>query len=122
GQAKHERAWVVTPYNSSRLPELDPKRGLERMLTSQSVVHLTAASAARETQGAVPPPGDVRLDQLRQRAELDAEEPFFDEGLDIKPSTARMPLDAVWCVAFGDDGLVRATWRGKAAMRILPAK
>jgi len=61
-----EQLWVVTPYNSSRLPKYDPGQGLEFLVNGNSEVHLTGLPVAQLKQPTSP--CRTTLPQLRVNA------------------------------------------------------
>src|SRR5207302_1038907 len=109
-----ERAWCVTPFNSSNIPSLVEMNGLPLLLGRQTPIHLTAPPLSKTIQSPVSPPGTVSLAQLKSR--LVAQplgSPFLDvDGVEVTPRTGTKPLDAVWCIAFDDAGSVQGKWRG----------
>jgi hypothetical protein len=117
-----ERAWIVTPYNSSKLPRVADLDGLPRLLEQQAPVLLTGVPTSKKVQAAEPHPGAVFLSQLASRIELQRlGEPFLDiGGVDVTPGDAGEPLDPVWCVAFDRTGQVVGRWRGRSALEVFP--
>lgn len=120
--APAERAWVVTPYNSSRLPKVADMDALPWILSRQSSVLLTGVPASKTLQAAEPAPAIVRISQLRSRFALQpVGEPFMDsEGVELTPGDACAPLDPVWAVALDGAGAVVGRWRGRAAIEVVP--
>ncbi|MEM1032212.1 MAG: hypothetical protein AAGN82_17820 [Myxococcota bacterium] len=113
-----DRVWLVTPFNSSSLPRLDKEDGLERLLSGQSPIHLTAPSASVPLQrahrdGRVTPAqlGEF-TDQLRSSGS-----PFQPNDTVYRLDRDVAPLAAVWGVAFDQQGPV-ARWRGETALEV----
>jgi hypothetical protein len=106
-----KRAWIATPFNSSRLPRVTEVDGLPSLLQVEPTVHLTALSASRRVQAAVVD-GRVTLGQLEARTKAQPTgQPFLDAGIDIRPGTALGPLDPVWCIAFDATQSIVGRWR-----------
>lgn len=116
-----ERAWLVTPYNSSKLPRVADMDGLPHLLTLHPSILLTGLSASKEVQAVQAEPGVVRLDQLVSRYALQPlGEPFLDSGgIELTPGDACEPLDPVWAVALDAMGRVVNHWRGRAALEVV---
>lgn len=117
-----ERAWIVTPYNSSKLPSVADLGGLPNLLAQQTPVLLTGVPTSKKVQAAEPYPGAVFFSQLASRIDLQRlGEPFLDAGgVDVTPGDASEPLDPVWCVAFDRTGQVVGRWRGRSALEVFP--
>ncbi len=119
---KSRRAWLVTPYNSSRLPGITDLDGLPRLLKHEPSVHLTALPASRSLQRPVEDPGVVRLDQLKVRTgKARSGVAFADRAVCVGSEQEPGCFDPVWVVAFDSEGLVRGRWRGSVAVEVLPA-
>lgn len=116
------RAWVVTPYNSSRLPKVAEMDGLPQLLAWQPSILLTGVPASKKVQAAEPAPGTVRLAQLASRiSQQPVGEPFLDQGgIELTPGDALEPLDPVWAVAVDHAGAVVGRWRGRTALEVVP--
>lgn len=115
------RAWLVTPYNSSALPQLTRLEGLPRLLSVEPEVLLTAVPASKQVQAIQPALGQVRIGQLVTRTvQQKAGRSFLEGGTDIRPGSAVGPLDPLWCVAFDKGGSVQGKWRGQAAIAVTP--
>ena len=113
---------MVTPYNSSDLPDPDPDEGLDQLLRSQPSVLLTAPSARRAVQGGHPHPAVVRRGQVRERTEALPGGNWFVDGADdirVEPGSALGPFDAVWCCAFDERGSIVGRWRGPVALEVV---
>lgn len=119
--APTERAWAVTPHNSSRLPKLARMDGLPLLLTWQPSILLTGVPVSKKVQAVAPAPGTVRLSQLVSRLPLQViGEPFLDTGgEELTPGDAHEPLDPIWAVAVNRAGAVVNRWRGRAALEVL---
>jgi hypothetical protein len=118
--AEAQRAWCVTPYNSSRLPRLTAGDGIDLLLQSTPSVFLTAIPASKLVQAQQPDPGRVHFSQLRARTDMQRTgDHFLDAGVDIRPGSACGPLDAVWCFAVDENGALRGHWRGAAALEVI---
>ncbi|MCP3137038.1 MBL fold metallo-hydrolase [Pyxidicoccus xibeiensis] len=118
-QKEPARAWLVTPYNSSRLPRLTQLEGLPRLLEHESEVLLTALPASKQLQADQQAGGRVRLGQVVERlAGQRRGTSFLDGATVISPGSAVEPLDPVWCVAFDQNGVIQGRWYGRAALAV----
>ncbi|ATB44478.1 MBL fold metallo-hydrolase [Corallococcus macrosporus] len=61
------RAWLVTPYNSSKLPRLTRLEGLPRLLEHEPEVLLTAIPASKRVQAEQQVHGRISIAQLVER-------------------------------------------------------
>lgn len=112
-----DRAWVVTPYNSSRLPNVAKADGLPRLVAARDQVYLTAVPASKELQSTAPSGGVVSLAGLADRvAKQPLRLPFVSAAFDVTPGSACEALDCVWAVALNDCGDVVSLYRGRAAL------
>jgi len=112
-----DRAWVVTPYNSSRLPNVAKADGLPRLVAARGQVCLTAVPASKAVQSAAPSPGIVSVADLADRvAKQPLGVPFASGAVDVTPGSASDALDCVWAVALDDAGNVVGLYRGRAAL------
>jgi hypothetical protein len=113
-----DRAWLLTPYNSSNLPRSDEHDGLDLLLDAQSPVMLTAPAVSKRFLAAVES-GRVTPSSLADlTTKFSQGKQWAQDDTLIQPSTAKGPLDPVWCVAFDDKGAVVGRWRGSAALDI----
>jgi hypothetical protein len=121
GSVEH-RAWVVTPYNSSRLPSVANMDGLPRLLESQRSILLTAVPASKKVQAKEPHPGIVYSSQLASRMEQQRTGSKFVDmaGVEVTPSDRHDPLDPVWCIAVDENAGVVGRWRGHVALEVVP--
>lgn len=116
-----DRAWAVTPYNSSRLPRVADMDGLPQLLDLLPSILLTGVPVSKRIQTAEPAPGIVRVAQLVSRyAAQRLGEPFLDGGIELTPGDACEPLDPIWAVAVDSAGAVVGRWRGRAALEVVP--
>jgi hypothetical protein len=116
-----ERAWTVTPYNSSRLPRLADMDGLPQLVGLLPSILLTGVPVSKKIQAKQPAPGIVRIAQLVSRyASQRLGEPFLDGGVELTPGNACEPLDPIWAVAVDGAGAVVGRWRGGAALEVVP--
>jgi hypothetical protein len=112
-----DRAWVITPYNSSKLPKVASADGLPRLVGARGQVYLTAVPASKTVQATTPAPGLVPLADLQDRVtNVPFAAPFVVGAVDVTPGSAREALDCVWCVALDDRGSVVGLYRGRAAL------
>jgi len=112
-----DRSWVVTPYNSSRLPNVAKADGLKRLVDARDQVYLTAVPASKSLQGATSSPGIVSLANLADRVAMQSlGNAFTAGGVEVTPGSARDALDCVWAVALDDGGNVVGLYRGRAAL------
>ncbi len=123
--AKDGRAWVVTPYNSSRLPRVADLDGLPQILSWKPCVLLTAVPASKAVQAVEKneeSPGLVKLEQLVSRVALQPTgHQFLDSaGVDVTPGDAVDPMDPIWCVAMDNEARLVGRWRGQAALELVP--
>lgn len=123
--AKDERAWIVTPYNSSRLPRVADLDGLPQILSWKPCVLLTAVPASKAVQAVEKneeSPGLVKLEQLVSRVALQPTgHQFLDSaGVDVTPGDAVDPMDPIWCVAMDNEARLVGRWRGQAALELIP--
>lgn len=88
-----ERAWCVTPYNSSRLrlPSVADMDGLPSLLDLQPSILLTGVPTSRKVQDSETHPGVVKLAQLVSRVKQQPTgRPFIDaDGIDVTPGSRR---------------------------------
>lgn len=113
-------AWVVTPFNSSRLPNVAKADGLPRLVQAREQVYLTAVPASKERQSTVSSGGIVALADLVDRvAKQPIGVPFASGAVDVTPGSAREGLDCVWAVALDDAGNVVSLYRGRAALVVV---
>ncbi len=120
--ATAERAWIVTPYNSSRLPRVAEMNGLPRLLGWQPSILMTGVPASKALQAEEPAPGLVRIAQLVSRVSSQpVGEPFLDTGgVELTPGDAGEPLDPIWAVAVDRAGALVGKWRGRSALEVVP--
>ncbi len=117
--ARRDRAWLLTPFNSSSLPRLDDDDGLDMLLAGESPVMLTAPSVSKKLLRAHKA-GKTTPADLAALTEALKAEPRFDAADSVYRNDRRLgPLDPLWCVAFDARGRVRARWRGKAALEVV---
>jgi metallo-beta-lactamase superfamily protein len=116
------RAWIVTPYNSSRLPRAVDLDGLPQLLDWLPSILLTGVPVSKKVQAAAPTPGTVRIAQLVSRyAGQRVGEPFIDAGgIELTPGDACEPLDPIWAVAVDSAGTLVGRWRGRTALEVVP--
>lgn len=120
--ASDERAWIVTPYNSSRLPKVANMDSLPLLLRWQPSILLTGVPVSKKLQAEQPPPGIVSVSRLASRLSSQrVGEPFLDAGgVELTPGDACEPLDPVWAIAIDRTGAVAGRWRGRAALEVVP--
>lgn len=120
--AEQRRFWCLTPFNSKRLPDNEPRGGMRVLLEAEPSVHLTALSAKLALQKPWPPPARISIEELKDRTDANRTgNKFIDEATDLRPafeSEQLEPLDFVWCCAVDDSGSIVGRWRGRAAMEV----
>lgn len=114
-----DRAWMLTPFNSSGLPRLDDEDGLDILLQRQSPVLVTARSLSKKFQAADAEGRVVRADLARQTQALKRSRTFREGDTLLTRTTARAALDPIWCVAIDHGGAVVGRWRGTAAVEVM---
>jgi hypothetical protein len=120
GPLESDRAWCVTPFNSSSLPRLDEGDGMTRALEAQSPIMLTAlpVAADRQVENALGRLTRQEAQSLTKRCK--AKLSTFSPDDTIFRSPRRFdPLDPVWCVAFDEHGDLRERWRGRVAVDLV---
>ena len=109
-----DRAWVVTPFNSAKLPRVADADGLPQLVAARQEVLLTAMPASKSAQSATQMPGFVKLADLKSSA---ARRPGGGVPTTVTAPT-KGPLDCVWCIKLNDKGDVVARYRGVAALAV----
>lgn len=118
GAYPRSRAWCLTPFNSSSLPRTDDADGLDQLVRGQSPVHLTSLPLSKSAQAAVDD-GRVTPSELAEAIVHLGRGDRFQQGDTVwHAGTGTAPLDAVWHVAFDDEGQVVARHRGAAAVEV----
>jgi hypothetical protein len=120
--SKHagSRVWVVTPYNSSKLPNVTRMDGLAWIIARGRPVHLTAPPVSKAVQVPVSHPGQMSVDGLRERVAVKPTGIPLIDGRAIELTRRAVDAeDTLWCFAIGDDGAVVGRWRGRAALEIV---
>lgn len=116
-----DRAWMLTPFNSSGLPRPDDEDGLDVLLRSQSPVLLSARSLSSKFQAASAEGRVLRGELDRQTQSLKRDVRYREGDTVVTRSTARAALDPVWGVAMDRSGRVVGRWRGSAAVEVVSA-
>jgi beta-lactamase superfamily II metal-dependent hydrolase len=111
------RPWVITPFDSSRLPRIFDPGGILRLLQRNHSLEITRLMASCELRSATRfsvPMADI----LERRTARATGDPFADAGEDTRPHGTVGPLEPVWAFAFDNSGNLRGRWRGEAALQI----
>lgn len=106
--------WVVAPFSPSQIPSVHAD-GLPWLVERNGSVHVTAAPLARYRQP-LPPPS-VSLADLATLF-VGAGAPPGTNVSAVSPPLGLRALDAIWAIAFSDDGAVRGQWRGPRAFTV----
>lgn len=117
-----ERAWCLTPFNSSGLPRTDADDGLDRLLRGNDRVLLTAPSRSRQMQRALDEHRVTPADLAKITGRPPPSPGFGPADTTYRAPRALDALDAVWCVGFDDAGRVAGRWRGQAAVEVVAAR
>lgn len=113
-----DRAWLLSPFNSSSLPRSDDGDGLDLLLARQSPVHLTALSLSRKLTAAFSRKALTREQVQMASEQLAAGKLFQATDTIVRASSAVGPLDPIWGVAFDDRGSIVGRWAGSAAIEV----
>lgn len=114
------RAWLVTPFNSSRIPRPDDLDGLHLLLMEGDLVHQTSLSWSRALCRAGEEHRISREELREDLAQTLARETFRPTDTVLRRVEHHEPLDPVWVVAFARDGMIAGRWYGRAAFEIHP--
>jgi hypothetical protein len=112
------RSWVLTPFDSSRLPRAFDATGIPRLIGRNHTLNLTrlmASCVLRDPTLTSVPLADL-LDRRTTQAMGD---PFADAAEDTRPRGDVDPMQPVWAFAFDDSGALCGQWRGGAALQII---
>lgn len=110
------RTWWISPFNrGKRLPPTDPA-GVPRLVALNGEVSLTATPRARAVQPAHSHPAVIPLAELSSL--FTAASPLAADAFSVTPPDVG-PLDAIWCGAFDNVGVMRGAWRGNRAFSVV---
>lgn len=112
-----DRAWLLTPYNSSKIPRTEDGDGLDQLLGWQTPIHLTAPSVSRACVRNLP---SSTIDRATlERYQQAVSRPTFDPyDTFVALGSAAEPLDAIWCLAIDAHANVTGRWYGRAAIQL----
>ncbi len=113
-----DRAWCVTPFNSSSLPRIDDDDGLDQLLKGQSPIMLTAMSLSRKLQAKVSASCVTPREMGEITRQLKRGPTFNSDDTLFRTARSQDPLDPVWCVAFDAEGGIQHRWRGATAVEV----